>query len=364
MGFSKLADTVGFDDQRDLLVLSLNQKTNLYLAKFSEQPVSVRFDPQGIAALDSTADLGPAQKTKVGKEWHSVVADPTGKPKDFGKIEDPTSTNFKPDPFGGIGPSPVLAWSGMKKFVVRGDSLGMTKLLAVLPDGTAWQNPTTVLVVSNLNARQVDAGPVSPEFKQELQGMSLGEAVLRVAQDQMNSAYSNNTAGDNRYKLPTGMKKKDGTAANDWCGAFAYWCYQKACDIRGEPNPFGPNNDVLLSPQKAIGFALANPGTFTVVRFQGTSMFFNGRSFDPNKTSKQDQEIDAVPGDNVVPGDICLFRNNQEWRHVCLVKDPGDGDSFVTVDGNQGVPSMKMVLRDFKARLGNGSFQYVFVHLN
>jgi hypothetical protein len=221
-----------------------------------------------------------------------------------------------------------------------------------------------VLVVSNLNGRQVDAGPVSPDFQRELQGLSLRDAVVRVAQDQMNSAFANNAAGDHRYKLPAGLKKKDGTPATDWCGAFAHWCYQTACDIRGDQNPFGPNNDVLLSPEKAIGFAIASPATVTLLRFKGTAMFFQGGHFDDHKTAKQDQEIDAVPGVNVLPGDICLFRNEQKWKHVCLVKDPGDGDSFVTIDGNQGAPSMKMVLREFKARQGDGSFKYVFVHVN
>jgi hypothetical protein len=140
MSFSKLSDTVGFDDQRDLLVLSLRQTTNLYLAKFSDQPVSVRFDPPGIAALDSSADLpaAQAQHVKGDKKLHWVVPDPTGKEKDFGKVEDTRDKDFPPTRFGGIGPLPPLAWFGMKKFVVRGDSLGETKLIAELPDGTPW----------------------------------------------------------------------------------------------------------------------------------------------------------------------------------------------------------------------------------
>jgi len=79
--------------------------------------------------------------------------------------------------------------------------------------------------------------------------LSIGDAAVRVAQDQMNSSFAKASAGDHRYGLPTGLKKKDGTPATDWCGAFVYWCYQRASAIKGEQNPLGPTNDVVLSPQ-------------------------------------------------------------------------------------------------------------------
>jgi len=142
MSFVKLPDTVGFDDQRDLLVLSLRQTTNLYLPKFSDQPVTVRSADATVASIISSADLTEAQKKAA-------------LPADLSKKPDPFDPKISETRFGGIGPAAPLAWFGMKKIVVKGESLGETQLIAELPDTTPWQNPTRVVVVSNLNSRQV-----------------------------------------------------------------------------------------------------------------------------------------------------------------------------------------------------------------
>jgi hypothetical protein len=330
MSFAKLGDTVGFDEQRDLLVLSLRQTTNLYLPKFTDQPVTVRSADPAVATVASTTDLTDAQK----------------------KSALPSSPDSR---FGGVGPSAVLNWFGMNKIVVRGESVGETQLIAELPGQNPWQSPTKVVVVGNLASRQVDRGACTASLQQDLQTMSLRDAAVRIAQDQVNSSFTKDGKGDARYDLPTGLP------STDWCGAFLYWCYQRASAIKGVGNPLGPINDVVLSPQKAIGWALVNPLTATVLRYKGLALFQWGAK---RPLAKQDQLIDAVPGTNLLPGDICLLRNDGNWQHVCLVCDPGDGDMFLTLDGNQGSPSMKMVKRDWNARLGNGTYAHVFVHLN
>jgi len=308
-------------------------------------------DP-AIASIVSSTDLTEAQKESA------LGMKPSKKQARF----DP---NISDTGFGGIRPAPQLALFGMHKIVVKGESLGETELLAELPDQTPWQKPTRVVVVSNLSSRQVDGGPVRHAFQQELQMLSLGDAAVRVAQDQMNSSFAKASAGDNRYNLPKDLKKADGKPATDWCGAFVYWCYQQASAIKGKQNPLGPINDVMLSPQKAIGWAVANPLRATMLRYKGRALFQWGS---PHQLAKQDQLIDVVPGTNLLAGDICLVRNDTDWQHVCLVKDPGDGDALLTIDCNQmeggSGPSMQMVRRDMNSRIGNGLYKYVFVHLN
>jgi hypothetical protein len=104
-----------------------------------------------------------------------------------------------------------------------------------------------------------------------------------------------------------------------------------------------------------------------MLRYTGRALFQWGS---PHPFATQDQFIDVVPGTNLLAGDICLVRHDTDWQHVCLVKDPGGGDAFLTLDGNQmereggSGPSMKMVMRDMNARIGNGLYKYVFVHLN
>lgn len=334
MSFAKLPDTVGFDEQLNVLVLSLNTTTNIYLPNFSGQPVSVRSANPAIASVVSNAPLDPKQQKAA--------------------LDDK-----KPGGAAGFG-EPVLAWFPMNKIVVRAEALGETTILANLPNGTPWQQPTKLVVVQNPNARQADPTGVTLGLRQELQTMTLRQAAVRIAQDQINSKFLREGPGDGRYGLPK-LKDEKGNDVVDWCGAFVYWCYRMAANIKGQPNPFGPINDVILSPQKAIGWALANPALATVLRYQGPALFTWNKITAP----PQAQAIDAIPGTNLFPGDVCLVRNETKtvWQHVSMVYDLG-GDSFVTLDGNQGLPSMKAVVRDFNVRLGNGQFKFAFLHLN
>src|SRR5579863_1381990 len=348
MSFVKLPDTAGFDDQRDLLVLSLRHSTNLYLPKFSDEPLTVRSADPAVASIAGAVDLTEAQKKAA-------------LPEGLYKKQNPFDPKIADSRFGGVGPSAALKWFGMKKIVVKAESLGETELVMQRPDTTPWQDPTRVVVVSNLANRQVDSSGTTPAFRRELHAMSLRNAVVRVAQDQANCCFANDTSGDGRYGLPAGLFDLKGNAVTDWCGAFVYWCYRRASAIKGMTNPLGPINDVVLSPQKAIGWAIANPASATVLRYQGPALYQWGAK---RALATQCQTVDAIPGSNLFTGDICLLRNENNWQHVCLIYDPGDGDSFMTLDGNQGTPSMKVVKRNWNARLGNGSYSYVFVHLN
>lgn len=335
MSFSKLPDTVGFDEQLNVLVVSLHQTANIYLSNFSGKPISVSSADPKVASVLSNTQLDPEQQKAA--------------------LEDKKSGGAA-----GFG-APVLAWFPMNRIVVRGESVGETRLLVNLPNKVPWQEPTKVVVVMNPNARQADPTGITSGLRQEMQTMTLRQAAVRVAQDQINSRFLREGTGDGRYGLPSGMKTAAGKDAVDWCGAFVYWCYGMAANIKGQANPFGPSNDVLLSPQKAIGWALANPARATVLRYQGPALFvWNNVIPPPQQTS-----IDAAPGTNLFPGDVCLVRNETKtvWQHVSMVYDLG-GDSFLTVDGNQGQPSMKVVQRNFNERLSNGQFKFAFLHLN
>ena len=87
---------------------------------------------------------------------------------------------------------------------------------------------------------------------------------------------------------------------------------------------------------------------------------------DPFKGGKHVQELRefGFNGCELERGDIVLVRkgNNNGWKHVCLV-DSTDGTTLTTMDGNQGLPqSIKRVNRVQDAKLGDGSYAYVFVH--
>ncbi|WP_156971056.1 hypothetical protein [Beijerinckia mobilis] len=110
-------------------------------------------------------------------------------------------------------------------------------------NGRDWIAPLTIRVVSNQQNRQVgaSAGEVSPQLRVELQRLSLRDAVIRIAEDQMHSAIATQSDGFGVYNID---------AKFNWCGAFAYWCWQQACAIKSVPNPFGSNGGVLWSPHK------------------------------------------------------------------------------------------------------------------
>src|SRR5262249_6724596 len=147
----------------------------------------------------------------------------------------------------------------MRKLVIKGLAAGTTNLTGKLPDGRHWVKPVEIRVVVNSDFRQA-AGTVdvTAGLRQELQQMGLRAAALRVAEDQMNSKLGCTLDGGvNRYGL-------DGN--QDWCGAFAHWCYKTAAAAKQVSNPFGDSVHTLASPQKAISWALQTK-LATVLRY-------------------------------------------------------------------------------------------------
>jgi hypothetical protein len=224
-------------------------------------------------------------------------------------------------------------------------SAGSTRLRATL-DGKDWIAPLTVRVIHDATCRQVGKAKaqVTPELRQEIQSMSLRDAVIRVAEDQMHSAVAR-TNGFGVYNMASNL---------DWCGGFAYWCWDQACAIRGDENPFGGSNKVLWSPQRAIHWAMQPTTPAQLLRYQGVSPM-------DGKGQQEYHEI-GWNGYYLNPGDIVLLREGTAdgWKHVCMVHEV-TGRALVTIDGNQGLPSIKLVQRSLDHKVGDGSYQLVFL---
>jgi len=236
---------------------------------------------------------------------------------------------------------------GIRCLRISGVHDGRTVLHARLPDGRDWVAPLTIQVVQNLEARQATApAGVTPELRRELQQLTLRQAVLRVAEDQMNSQYGRQAGSFNIYV---------GHDYN-WCGAFAHFCWSVAAAAKGVANPFGGNNDVLLSPQKAIHFVFGNFDKAILLRYAG---------IDPMTGAGRMALTDISAANPVQPGDICLLRNDNDdgWRHVDIVYEAPSGTSFRTIDGNQGDPAIKIVNRQLDTPAAGKPYKLVFVHV-
>jgi hypothetical protein len=235
----------------------------------------------------------------------------------------------------------------IRKLTVIGTGLGSTTLRAQR-DGRDWIAPLTVRVIQDPSCRQVGKAKaqVTPELRAEIQGLSLRDAVMRVAEDQMNSAISR-TSGFGVYDMDAKM---------DWCGGFAYWCWNQACAILGTENPFGGESSVLWSPQRAIHWAMQDTTPAQLLRYKGVSPM-DGRG------SQEYREL-GWNGYSLKRGDIVLLREGHAagWKHVCMVHST-EGQNVETIDGNQGLPSIKLVGRSLDTKLPDGSPKLVFVAL-
>lgn len=246
--------------------------------------------------------------------------------------------------------SSLSSWErsqGLRCLRVSGVRDGSTILHARLSDGRDWVQPLTVRVVQDADARQASApAALTPELRQELQQLSLRAAVLRVAEDQMNSVIGRSAGGFGRYLGGT----------QNWCGAFAHFCWQVAATAKGVSNPFGDEKDVLLSPQKAIHWVFGHPSQAVMLRYQG---------FDPMTGAGSLPLTPISVANPVQPGDICLLRNDNDdgWRHVDIVYESPSGDSFRTIDGNQGAPCIKIVSRELDTPARGTAYKHAFVHL-
>jgi hypothetical protein len=248
----------------------------------------------------------------------------------------------------------LTAWEKdniLRKIIVKANSdEGETKLHAKL-DGADFAQPVTLRVVGDQNWRRVGkaAGECQPELRAELQLLPFRDAVLRVAEDQLHSSVCTHSDGFGVYNIDK---------TYDWCGAFVYWCWNQAAAVKNLDNPFGPNGNVLWSPQRAIDWAMnpASPGQ--LLRYKGENPF-------TGKYGKQEYREIGWNGYELERGDIVLLRagNAGGWKHVCLV-DRVDGKTLHTMDGNQGTnQSIKKVNRALDEKLPDGSYKLVFVHV-
>ncbi len=235
---------------------------------------------------------------------------------------------------------------GLRCLRVTGVQDGDTVLHARQDDGRDWVAPLTIRVVQDMDARQArEPAAITPELKRELQQLSLREAVLRVAEDQMNSRIGRQGGSFGIYL----------SGKQNWCGAFAHFCWSVAAAAKGTTNPFGNDKDVLLSPQKAIHWCFRNPDKAVLLRYSG---------FDPmtGKGSMSVTDIDAA--NSPEPGDICLLRHDDDsWAHVDIVYEEPSGTSFRTIDGNQGDPAIKIVSRELDTPARGRPYKHAFVHL-
>ena len=302
----KPGDQTGYDADRNLQIMSLNMQTKFYL--IAGAGLDVFTDDDDIAVASSGA------------------SDSTGAHKDA------TLSDWEKDQV-------------IRVITLAAKSAGSTRLRATL-DGKDWIAPLTVRVLHDATCRQVGkaTAQVTPELRQEIQGMSLRDAVIRVAEDQMHSAIAQ-SKGFGVYNMASNL---------DWCGGFAYWCWDQACGIRGVENPFGGTNTVLWSPQRAIHWALQPTTPAQLLRYQGVSPM--------DGMGQQEYHEIGWNGYDLKPADIVLLRQGTAsgWKHVCMVHEV-NGRALVTIDGNQGLPSIKLVHRSLDQKVGDGSYQLVFL---
>jgi hypothetical protein len=310
------ADPGGYDAGRHLQIMSINKRTVFHL--IAGAGLDVFTDDGGIAvAVTGAADNKPAHADSSLSSWEKDQV--------------------------------------IRVVTLTAKSPGTTLLQASL-DGADWIAPLTVRVINDATCRQVGKAKaqVTPELRSEIKALPLRDAVIRITEDQMYSAIAR-TDGFGVYNMD---------ATLDWCGGFAYWCWDQACAIKWEENPFGGSNTVLWSPQRAIHWGMQDTTPAQLLRYAGSSPM-DGKG--KGKGKQAYREI-GWNGYALKPGDIVLVRDGTAsgWKHVCMVHKV-DGRVLTTIDGNQGVrskqgvPSIKLVKRSLDQKLSDGSFQLVFL---
>ncbi len=310
-------DSAGFDRSRNLHVMPTNRTTTFYLV--AGQNLTVMSSDDSIFTVSAQA------------------GDDQGAHKMAG----------------------LSAWERsqhIRKIVVKsGNATGSARLLA----RDAAQNnqilPLDVFVVRDGNARRVtDSMGVEPTLKRELEQLSLRQAVLRIAEDQLFSNVKTNAQGCSLYHL---NPKYGGL----WCGAFAFWCWEQAALIKKVPNPFD-TQEALLSPQKVIHWGMRDDTAGQLLQYGGPN---------PMTMKGPPQALREIgyEGFQVEPGDIACWRvgHAMGFKHVSFVKEV-NGRSFVDFNGNAfdaGSGAVMAVVShdDMKTKLTDGSYKCFFLHV-
>jgi len=300
--FVKLGSPAGFDDSRNLQVLSIGTKTEFRLV-----------DEDGEDDIQAWADDEDVLEAKT------VPGSRTAR----------------------------------HKVTLRAKSIGTTRLRFVRRGLVLASPALTVSVVSDPNARQVGrvTGEAGTKMKRELQRLSLREAVLRIAEDQLHSALC---TGSNGFGVYSGA----GQESYDWCGLFAYWCWRQAAAIKGVANPFGESSEVLAYVQKAIHWAMQPDTRGQLLRYEGG---------DPmTGIGRQEFVQIGTNGNYLDPGDIVLLRTGTAngWKHISMIYDKGITD-IDTIDGNQGAGQCIKIRErlDIDELLPDRSYARVFIHV-
>lgn len=243
----------------------------------------------------------------------------------------------------------------VQRITMRGRAAGQTLLRARLADGRDWILPLRLVVRPNNLFSQTDGRTViGAALVDDIKGMSLHDAAVRIAQDQLHSKQR--TMGGDGYGAVGG---------EDWCGIFAIWCWEQAAKALSKTNPFG-DKDHLKSPQKAINWALVNTNFRVFNVTVATSI--GGYAKPPSATVKLLEPSEATP---VLPGDIMIERHRTpkdkdgkdrnfftQWKHVAIVtsKITAPSGTFTTIEGNQGFPeTIKAYEHDLSEKITYGT---------
>jgi hypothetical protein len=313
------SDTIGYDEDHSLQLMLVKKRARFYLVGGSDLDVSTDDDKVASVIAGAGDDL-KAHKDKTMSDWEK------------GQV--------------------------IRDITLVANAVGTTQLRAT-SGGRDMIDPLTVRVIDDATLRQVGNArrQVTPELEKELKAMTLREAVLRVAEDQMHSKIGRSD----------GFGVYIRNATYDWCGGFAYWCWDQACAIRGQDNPFGGESSVLWSPQRAIKWAMepTNPGQ--LLRYNGTNPMAEKK--DPDYRTVQQYCDIGWNGNELEPADIVLFRwPNGDWRHVSMIYRTISQSTIETIDGNQGTvgttnPSITVNKRDISNKVAGGLYEHAFVHV-
>jgi hypothetical protein len=304
-------DKTGYDEGRAWQVLPASQRTNFYLVAGTDLDVSVD-DANLVTVSAGAADDRHSHRTRQLSAWENEQ---------------------------------VIR----KVSLVAGRDAGETTLHAKL-NGADFVQPITVQVVADQDWRRVGkaAGQCDKDLRAEIQSLSLRDAVMRVAEDQMHSGICSRSNGFGVYDIDEQY---------NWCGAFAYWCWKQAAFIKQVDNPFGSDSRVLWSPQRAISWAMIPASPAEVLRFQGSDPMLG-------KATQKYREI-GYNGYALERADIVLVRKDTAggWHHVCMV-DTVSGNVLNTMEGNQGRgQSIKKRTRSLRDKTPDGVYCLAFLHV-
>ncbi len=309
-------DSGGFDKDRNLFVMPQNDSAAFYL----------------IAGENLNVDVAPKN-----------ILDVSSQAKDEKSVH---------------GKAGLSGWENSQNIrtikITSGNATGRAKLVARDSSNRDQIAPLDIFVVEDKAARRVaDNGRIEQSLKVELEKLSLRQAVIRIAYDQITSRVKTNKQGIELYKLPEPNKL--------WCGAFAHWCWQQAALVKKTGNPFGTNNDSLLSPQKAIHYGM-NPATPTqLLQYKGPN---------PMTMRGEPQELREIgwEGNFVEPGDIALWREGHAmgFKHVSFVEEVS-GKTFTDLNGNaydagSGSALARISHDNINKKLLDGSYKCFFLH--